>query len=76
MAFGKERKEKEPDVLTIAEYNACSSEITWREFMARETRRQTLVLQQIAGLLNGHGEELKEIREHFASWAVEEPGGS
>ncbi|WP_372663626.1 hypothetical protein [Amycolatopsis kentuckyensis] len=54
------RKTGEQDeVLTTAEQNAATSDVAFRRFVMGEIRRHTLLLT--------------EIRDHFASWAPEEP---
>lgn len=59
-------------LLTLKEANGCKSDVAWRSMMLEEARRQSLALERLAGILGTHGEELQQIRVHFASWAVEE----
>jgi hypothetical protein len=47
------------EVLSKTELNDATSDVAFRRFMMREARRHTLLLT--------------EIRDHFRSWAPEEP---
>lgn len=59
--------------LTNDEQSDCASELVWRKRVLAFEKRQCLALEKIVTLLEGQGETLEQVREHFESWAVEEP---
>lgn len=59
--------------LTNEEQSDCASELVWRKRMLAFEKRQCLALEEIVALLKTQGGTLEQVREHFESWAVEEP---
>lgn len=58
--------------LTVTEVRKTSDQGVWRTMMLREERRQSLALERLAEILGDHTEELRQIRQHFETWAPEE----